>query len=57
MSRFDARAVEQCLIEYYGLGRNGGMLLNKINSIATTNPSYAAAIKRGWELINRYHIL
>ena len=57
LSRFDARAIEQCLIEYYGLGRNGGMLLNKINSIAITNPSYAAAIRRGWELIKKYHLL
>ena len=57
LSRFDARAIEQCLIEYYKLGRNGGALLNKINSIATTNPIYANAIRRGWELIRRYHLI
>ena len=57
MSRFDARAVEQCLIEYYKLGRNGGALINKINSIAVSNPSYSAAIRRGWELIRRYNLL
>ncbi len=47
ISRGDARAVEQVLIEYNGLGKNGGSLLNKINSIATTNPVYANSLSRG----------
>lgn len=47
ISRDDARAVEQVLIEYYGLGKNGGSLLNKINSIAVYNPKYANALVRG----------
>lgn len=47
ISRDDARAVEQVLIEYNGLGKNGGSLLNKINSIATTNPIYANSLSRG----------
>ncbi len=47
ISRDDARAVEQVLIEYNGLGKNGGSLLNKINSIATTNPVYANSLSRG----------
>lgn len=51
-----SRAVEQVLIEFYKLGKNGGSLLNKINSIAKTNPKYAAAIKQGWELIQKYNI-
>ena len=47
ISRDDARAVEQVLIEYNGLGKNGGSLLNKINSIAVTNPTYANSLNRG----------
>jgi filamentous hemagglutinin len=51
LSRADARAVEQVLIEHHGLGKNGGTLLNKINSIAETNPAYGAALERGAELL------
>ncbi|HUT18233.1 MAG TPA: RHS repeat-associated core domain-containing protein, partial [Anaerolineae bacterium] len=51
LSRADARAVEQVLIEWHGLGRNGGTLLNKINSIATSNPIYESAIARGHEIL------
>lgn len=51
LSREDARAVEQVLIEQYGLGKNGGSLLNKINSIAETNPIYEDAIQRGTRLL------
>jgi filamentous hemagglutinin len=47
IARSDARAVEQVLIEYNGLGKNGGSLLNKINSIAASNPKYSAALTRG----------
>ena len=47
----DARAVEQALIEIHKLGRNGGTLLNKINSIARTNPAYADQLRRGYELL------
>jgi hypothetical protein len=47
----DGRAVEQILIEYHGLGKNRGTLLNKINSIAQTNPAYAGALKRGAALL------
>lgn len=43
-SRPDARAVEQVLIEYYGIGSNGGSLINKINSIAQSNPAYAGPL-------------
>ncbi|KZN66404.1 hypothetical protein N478_20275 [Pseudoalteromonas luteoviolacea S4060-1] len=31
LSRADAKAVEQVLIEHHGLGKNGGTLMNKIN--------------------------
>jgi hypothetical protein len=51
LSRSDARAVEQALIEIHGLGKSGGTLLNKINSIARTNPIYARQLKRGLELL------
>jgi filamentous hemagglutinin len=51
MSRDDARAVEQVLIEFNGLGKNGGSLLNKINSIATSNPIYASALSRGANIL------
>ncbi|WP_425117376.1 hemagglutinin repeat-containing protein [Burkholderia anthina] len=47
IARYDARAVEQVLIEYNGLGKDGGSLLNKINSIATSNPIYANSLLRG----------
>jgi filamentous hemagglutinin len=54
LSRVDARAVEQTLINYYGLGGNGGTLLNKINSIsATKNPTaYEQALIRGKEILD-----
>lgn len=51
LSRADAKAVEQVLIETHGLRKNGGTLINKINSIATTNPAYAGALQRGAELL------
>jgi hypothetical protein len=53
LSRADARAVEQVLIETHGLGRNGGTLINKINSIAASNPNYAAALQRGGQLLHQ----
>jgi RHS repeat-associated protein len=48
-----ARTVEQCLIEYYGLMKNGGTLINRINSIAMSNPAYADSLKLGWQLLKR----
>ncbi|KFE66801.1 hypothetical protein [Hyalangium minutum] len=51
LSREDARAVEQVLIEIHGLQKNGGTLLNRINSIARSNPKYARALRRGKELL------
>lgn len=54
LSRADARAVEQTLINYYGLGKDGGTLLNKINSISPTkNPTaYEQSLIRGKELLD-----
>jgi filamentous hemagglutinin len=57
LSRKDARAVEQVLIEYYGLGKNGGSLLNKINSISHKNPVYAASVRRGRDLLKSSNVL
>ena len=51
LTRDDARAVEQALIEIHGLGKDGGTLLNKINSIAESNPKYSEALERGYELL------
>ncbi|HEY1742945.1 MAG TPA: RHS repeat-associated core domain-containing protein [Granulicella sp.] len=59
LSRADARAVEQVLIENHGLstgfGSNGqpGTLLNKINSIASTNPTYAQSLQRGAQILQQ----
>jgi RHS repeat-associated protein len=51
LSRYDARAVEQALIEIHRLSKNGGTLINMINSISKNNPIYSEAIKRGYELL------
>ena len=51
LSRSDARAVEQALIEIHGLGKNGGTLLNKINSISPKNPIYGQQLQRGYDLL------
>jgi hypothetical protein len=51
LSRDDARAVEQALIEIHGLSKNGGTLMNRINSIDRSNSKYAAALRRGLELL------
>jgi filamentous hemagglutinin len=52
ISRADARAVEQVLIEFNGLGKNGGALLNKINSIAQANPIYGHSLERGRSILS-----
>lgn len=52
LSRADAKAVEQVLIEHHGGAKSsGGSLINLINSISKTNPEYAAQLKRGLELL------
>ena len=45
--------MEQVLIETHGLGTQGGTLLNKINSIASTNPAYAQALQRGAQILKQ----
>ena len=49
-SRDDARAVKQVLIEYNELGKNGGSLLNKINSIPTTPGLCKLSFQRGRDI-------
>jgi RHS repeat-associated protein len=51
LSRADAKAVEQALINIHKLGKNGGTLLNRINSIAKSNPEYAKIVQRGYDLL------
>lgn len=53
LSRADARAVEQALIEFHGLGKDGGTLINKINSISKINnpTKYEQGLIRGAELL------
>jgi RHS repeat-associated protein len=53
LSRSAARAVEQALIEIHGLGESGGTLLNKINSISTTNPKYVEGLQKGSDLLKK----
>jgi hypothetical protein len=42
LTRNEARIMEQTKINTYGLQKNGGTLVNKINSIALTSPLYQA---------------
>jgi RHS repeat-associated protein len=51
LTRAEARAVEQALIENFGLGKNGGTLLNQINSIAASNPIYGNSLKVGIQIL------
>ena len=51
LTRNEARGVKQALIEMHGLTKNGGTLLNKINSIAETNPKYNNAVQFGRQLL------
>lgn len=51
LTRWDARAVEQVLINHHGLTQKGGSLLNLINSIAPNNPIYKAALSRGEQIL------
>lgn len=51
-----ARAVEQVLIEYHGLSKNGDV--NKISSISISNPVYEESLDSGLELLKsiRYDV-
>jgi len=47
----DPQTVEQALIEINNLSKNGGTLLNKNNSISTTNTTYGSQLQKGYELL------
>jgi filamentous hemagglutinin len=50
LSLGDARAAEQTLIDTYGLGKNGGSLLNRINSISpTSDPQFYINSSFRWQ--------
>ena len=49
LTKFEAHAVEQVLIERHGLSH----LDNIINSIATSNPNYQQSIEVGKEILSR----
>jgi hypothetical protein len=51
LSKKEARGVEQALIEHHGLGKNGGTLTNRINSIARANSIYNEAVTFGRQLL------
>ncbi|QCS65097.1 hypothetical protein [Achromobacter denitrificans] len=55
LSRADARAVEQTLINFYGLRKDGGTLINEINSISKTRnqTKYEQGLIRGAELLKK----
>jgi hypothetical protein len=53
LPRADARAVEQTLIENHGLSKDGGTLVNKINSIAPWRSIYEGAKQRGADLLKQ----
>lgn len=48
MPRQAARNVEQALIEFYGLKRNGGTLLNRRNEIAVWRREFSERIIDGY---------
>ena len=49
-----ARGLEQALINKYKMIKDGGTLINKINSIATYNPIYSKAVDWGNKYIARH---
>ena len=51
-----SRGVEQALINKYGLMKNGGTLINRINSISKSNPIYKKAVSWGVKRISKLHI-
>ena len=53
LTRADAKAVEQVLIERYGRKADGGTLENILNSISPKNSIYESAISRGHEILNQ----
>jgi hypothetical protein len=56
LTRDAARGVEQALIEIHRLGKDGGTLTNKINSIAATNPKYKDLTEQGLKSLKQLEI-
>ena len=56
LTRDAARGVEQALIDIHKLGKDGGTLTNKINSIATTNPKYKDLTEQGLKILKQLGI-
>lgn len=54
VNRFDAHAIEQALIKKHGLGRNGGRLQNRVNSVSRADPLYRLYVWRGERLLGRH---
>lgn len=53
LNRFDAHAVEQAVINRYGLSRNGGTLTNAINSVSRRDLMYRVYVWRGNSILKR----
>jgi uncharacterized protein RhaS with RHS repeats len=51
LNRFDAHSVEQAMINRNGLGKYGGTLTNRINSVARSDPLYRFYAWRGERLL------
>ena len=49
-----ARGLEQALINNFKMVKNGGTLLNKINSISRTNPIYDKAVAWGVKYMSKF---
>jgi hypothetical protein len=56
LTRDAARGVEQALIDVHKLGKDGGTLTNKINSIATTNLKYKDLTEQGLKILKQLGI-
>ncbi len=56
ITRNAARGAEQLLIDHYGLGKNGGVLSNIINSISRLNPNYQKYIDSGKQALENVGI-
>ena len=54
LSLKQARGLEQALINNFKMVKDGGTLINKINSIARTNPIYEKAVAWGVKYISKF---
>ncbi len=53
LTKADAKAAEQALINRGGLAKGGGNLENKINSISPQNKNYPSSVQRGNDLLDQ----